>query len=55
MIKDFNEIPSDYVAGDGELHAILHTNHGEIDVKLFERHAPATVANFIGLATGKRT
>ena len=55
MTKKFNETPADYVPGDGELHAILHTNHGEIDVRLFEKRAPKTVANFVGLATGKRT
>ena len=55
MLKEFNEVPSDYIPGSGELHAILHTNHGEIDIKLFEARAPKTVANFVGLATGKRT
>ena len=55
MVKEFNEVPADYVPGSGELHAILHTNHGEIDIKLFEERAPRTVANFVGLATGKRT
>jgi peptidyl-prolyl cis-trans isomerase A (cyclophilin A) len=55
MVKTFNEVPSDYVPGEGELHAIIHTNHGVIDVKLFEQESPKTVANFVGLATGKRT
>lgn len=32
--------------------ATLHTNHGDITVGLFEHHAPKTVKNFIGLATG---
>ena len=54
-VKDFNETPSDYVDGEGELHAMFHTNKGVIDVKLFEERAPKTVANFVGLATGKRT
>lgn len=49
-----NEVPSDYVPGEGELHAILHTNHGDIDILLFENLVPKTVANFVGLATGKR-
>lgn len=53
-LKKFDETPSDYVSGDGELHAIVHTNHGDIDIHLFEDRAPKTVANFVGLATGKR-
>jgi peptidyl-prolyl cis-trans isomerase A (cyclophilin A) len=55
MVKQFNETPADYVPGTGELHAILHTTMGAIDVLLFENRAPKTVANFVGLATGKRT
>ncbi|MFP4597110.1 MAG: peptidylprolyl isomerase [Persicimonas sp.] len=55
MTKQFDETPSDYVPGEGQLHAVLHTNHGDIDIKLFEDRAPKTVANFVGLATGKRT
>ena len=51
----FNEEPSDYVGGEGQLKAILHTNQGDITVRLFESRAPKTVANFVGLATGKRT
>ncbi len=54
-LKEFNEVPSDYVAGDGELHTILHTNHGDIDILMFEERAPKTVANFVGLATGQRS
>ena len=34
--------------------ATIHTNHGDIKVDLFGHHAPQTVANFIGLATGTR-
>ncbi|MFW6597039.1 peptidylprolyl isomerase [Propionibacteriaceae bacterium Y2011] len=34
--------------------AILHTNHGDITVNLLENHAPKTVANFAGLATGEK-
>lgn len=33
--------------------ATLHTNHGDIAVNLFGNHAPKTVKNFIGLATGE--
>lgn len=32
--------------------ATIHTNHGDIVVNLFGNHAPKTVKNFIGLATG---
>ena len=32
--------------------AILKTNRGDITVNLFPDHAPETVANFTGLATG---
>ncbi len=34
--------------------ATLHTNHGDITVALYGFHAPKTVANFVGLATGER-
>ena len=34
--------------------AILHTNHGDIRINLFGDHAPKTVANFVGLATGAK-
>lgn len=34
--------------------AIIHTNHGDIAVGLLGNHAPKTVANFVGLATGDR-
>ncbi|MEY2954932.1 MAG: hypothetical protein RL530_533 [Actinomycetota bacterium] len=33
--------------------ATLHTNYGAIKVNLFGLHAPQTVANFEGLATGE--
>ncbi len=35
--------------------ATLHTTSGDIRLELFENHAPATVANFTGLATGSKT
>jgi peptidyl-prolyl cis-trans isomerase A (cyclophilin A) len=34
--------------------ATLHTNHGDITVVLYGFHAPKTVDNFVGLATGGR-
>ncbi len=34
--------------------AILHTNHGDITINLLGDHAPKTVANFVGLATGTK-
>lgn len=33
--------------------ATLHTNLGDIRVNLFGNHAPKTVKNFVGLATGE--
>ncbi len=40
--------------GPGDLYAIFQTSRGNIVVKLFEKEAPKTVANFVGLATGKQ-
>ncbi|NNG18514.1 peptidylprolyl isomerase [Naumannella sp. ID2617S] len=34
--------------------ATLHTNHGDVVINLFENHAPKTVDNFVGLATGSK-
>ncbi|GAB3623448.1 peptidylprolyl isomerase [Mariniluteicoccus endophyticus] len=34
--------------------ATLHTNHGDIVINLFDTHAPKTVDNFVGLATGTK-
>jgi peptidyl-prolyl cis-trans isomerase A (cyclophilin A) len=34
--------------------ATLHTNHGDIVVNLLSDHAPKTVDNFVGLASGTR-
>ncbi len=34
--------------------ATLHTNHGDIVITLFPDHAPKTVANFVGLASGTK-
>ncbi|MHA7294148.1 peptidylprolyl isomerase [Arthrobacter sp. HLT1-21] len=35
--------------------ATIHTNLGDILVNLFGNHAPKTVQNFVGLATGEKT
>ncbi|WP_104116564.1 peptidylprolyl isomerase [Arthrobacter sp. B1805] len=35
--------------------ATIHTNQGDIKVNLFGNHAPKTVKNFVGLATGEIT
>ena len=35
--------------------AVLHTTQGDIRVNLFGLHAPKTVRNFIGLATGTQS
>ena len=35
-------------------YATLRTNRGDITLKLFPNHAPATVENFVGLATGTK-
>ena len=34
--------------------ATIHTNKGDIRVNLFGNHAPKTVENFVGLATGQK-
>lgn len=35
--------------------ATFHTSLGDIVVDLFGNHAPKTVANFVGLATGEKS
>jgi peptidyl-prolyl cis-trans isomerase A (cyclophilin A) len=37
-----------------ETTATLHTSEGDIRINLFPNHAPETVANFTGLATGAK-
>jgi peptidyl-prolyl cis-trans isomerase A (cyclophilin A) len=37
-----------------ETFALLNTNMGTIEVRLFPDHAPKTVANFVGLAEGSK-
>ena len=43
------------VKGTGALTAKIETSLGTFSCRLFDDKAPATVANFIGLATGERT
>jgi len=40
--------------GKGDLYAIFETSQGNITVRLFEKDAPETIANFVGLATGAK-
>ena len=40
--------------GNGAIVATIDTSKGTLQCKLFDDKAPVTVANFIGLATGKR-
>src|SRR4051794_39880641 len=37
------------------LYATIDTTAGKITARLYEKEAPKTVANFVGLATGKKT
>jgi peptidyl-prolyl cis-trans isomerase A (cyclophilin A) len=37
-----------------DTHATLRTNRGDIRITLFPDHAPKTVDNFVGLATGEK-
>ncbi len=39
--------------GDGPLQAAIHTSMGTFHCELYDKDAPMTVANFIGLARGK--
>jgi peptidyl-prolyl cis-trans isomerase A (cyclophilin A) len=42
------------IKGTGALLATIDTSKGKITCKLYEDKAPITVANYVGLATGKR-
>jgi peptidyl-prolyl cis-trans isomerase A (cyclophilin A) len=42
------------LGGEGPLSAVLETSAGTLHCELFAEQAPATVANFVGLATGKK-
>ena len=41
------------IKGKGKLTAVFHTTMGNITCVLFEKQAPMTVANFVGLARGQ--
>jgi peptidyl-prolyl cis-trans isomerase A (cyclophilin A) len=43
------------INGTGALLATIDTTQGKLTCSLYEDKAPNTVANFVGLATGKRT
>lgn len=42
------------IEGEGQLMVRIETSMGPIEAKLFEHRTPRTVANFVGLARGKR-
>ncbi|WP_437950019.1 peptidylprolyl isomerase [Sorangium sp. So ce296] len=48
------EALADLPEGPGPLRAILDTDKGEITCELFPEQAPNAVANFVGLARGRR-
>ena len=42
------------IPGSGKLHATIETSMGALHCELFPDKAPMTIANFVGLATGKK-
>jgi peptidyl-prolyl cis-trans isomerase A (cyclophilin A) len=54
VASDLAEYTKD-LAGNGPLAAAIETSMGTFHCELFGDKAPATVANFVGLATGKKT
>ena len=54
MAKTFDPPPIN-VPGSGQLWVEFKTNHGTMRGRLFEKEAPKTVANFVGLAMGTIT
>ncbi|HEY0251680.1 MAG TPA: peptidylprolyl isomerase [Kofleriaceae bacterium] len=53
VAADLAEYTKD-IAGKGKLSATFETSQGTIHCELFGEKAPITVANFVGLATGKK-
>ncbi len=47
-------LPSVPLPTDPGLYAVIYTSMGNIVCRLFEKEAPKTVANFVGLATGRK-
>jgi peptidyl-prolyl cis-trans isomerase A (cyclophilin A) len=47
-------VPAAAPAREPGLYATIKTSMGDITVKLFEKEAPITVKNFVGLATGAK-
>ena len=54
-MSDLFDPPAIDVAGEGTLFVKIQTRLGTITAKMYEAEAPKTVANFVGLATGKIT
>ena len=50
--RPLHAIPKGSLVAD--TYATLKTNRGDITLKLFPNHAPETVRNFVGLATGEK-
>ncbi|MFB6372525.1 MAG: peptidylprolyl isomerase, partial [Bradymonadaceae bacterium] len=51
--RDLRAYTSD-LEGTGDLIATIVTSQGDIECRLFENRSPVTVANFVGLARGKK-
>ena len=44
----------DSLKGGGNLYATFHTSMGDVVIELYDKQAPMTVSNFVGLATGTK-